>query len=258
MGFAQNPIMLTNGGSPESFKGGYFPTTHWSVVLNAGSVDGGENSAAALEKLCEAYWYPLYVFLRRKGQSKHDAQDHVQSFFGQLIQRESLQTVARSKGKFRSFLLASLNNHLATRSERARAQKRGGGQTPISFDAAEAEERYKLEPVDNRSPDTLYDRRWALTVLNRVFGRLEDEFRKKGNHVLFQRLQPYLIRDGGGETYASLAHDLGKTEEAIKKGVQRLRRRHYELFRDEIAQTVGSPEDLDEEIHYLCRIMAET
>src|SRR5206468_4010019 len=153
-------------------------------------------------------------------------------------ERRSIQGVEREKGKFRSFLLASLNYYVADERDRARAQKRGGGRPIHSFDAHEAEERYRLEPVDERSPDKLFERRWAITLLDQVLARLAQEFTATGQLELFNRLQPHLVERAGGKTYAESAREAGMTEEALKKTVQRMRRRYHQLFREEIAQTV--------------------
>ncbi len=239
----------TSGG-----KLGIFATTHWSVVLAARETDAPQ-AAAALEKLCRTYWYPLYAYLRRRGYGEHDAQDLTQGFFAHLFERDWLQRVAREKGRFRSFLLASLNYFLADQRDRASAQKRGGGRPIISFDAHEAEERYRLEPVDERSPDKLFERRWAMTLLDQVLARLAQEFSAAGKRDLFNRLQPFLVEGTGEKTYAEIAHASGMTEEALKKAVQRMRRRYHQLFREEIAQTVAGPDEVEEELRHLCAVL---
>ena len=230
-----------------------FTTTHWSVVLAARATDAPQ-AAAALEKLCRTYWYPLYAYLRRRGYGEHDAQDMTQGFFAHLLERDWLQGVAREKGRFRSFLLAALNYFLADQRDRATAQKRGGGQPVISFDAHEAEERYRLEPVDERSPDKLFEQRWAMALLDQVLARLAQEFSDAGKLELFNQLQPFLVEGTGEKTYAETARE-GMTEEALKKAVQRMRRRYHQLFREEIAQTVASPEEVEEELRHLCAVL---
>src|SRR5881628_1700770 len=160
---------LSDGPSQSGPK--VFATTHWSVVLAA--KEGDSSSVQdALEKLCRTYWYPIYAYLRRRGCGEHDAQDLTQGFFAQLLERRSIQGVEREKGKFRSFLLASLNYYVADERDRANAQKRGGGRQILSFDAQEAEQRYRLEPMDERSPDKLFEHRWAMTLLDQVLARL--------------------------------------------------------------------------------------
>jgi RNA polymerase sigma-70 factor (ECF subfamily) len=232
-----------------------FTTTHWSVVLAAGRTNE-PLSAVALETLCRTYWYPLYAYLRRRGVGEHDAQDLIQGFFAQLLERDWLHGVEQQKGRFRSFLLASLNYYLADERDRATAQKRGGGRPLISLDAQEAEERYRLEPVDDRSPDKLFERRWAMALLDQVLVRLAREFADAGKGELFKRLQPFLVAGGEAKTYAQVAVEADLSEEAFKKAVQRMRRRYQQLFRDEIAQTVASPAEVDEELQHLCEVMA--
>jgi DNA-directed RNA polymerase specialized sigma24 family protein len=232
-----------------------FTTTHWSVVLAAGRTNEPQ-SAAALETLCRTYWYPLYAYLRRRGQGEHDAQDLIQGFFAQLLERDWLDGVEQQKGRFRSFLLTSLNYYMSDERDRATAQKRGGGRALISLDAQEAEERYRLEPADDRSPDKLFERRWAMALLDRVLVRLASEFADAGKVELFKRLQPFLVAGGEATTYAQVAVEAGLSEEAFKKAVQRMRRRYHQLFRDEIAQTVASPAEVDEELQHLCEVMA--
>ena len=236
-------------------ESGVFATTHWSVVL-AARAPYAPQAAAALEKLCCTYWYPLYAYLRRCGYGEHDAQDFIQGFFAHLFERDWLQRVAREKGRFRSFLLASLNYFLADQRDRASAQKRGGGQPVISFDAHEAEECYRLEPVDERSPDKLFERRWAMTLLDQVLARLAQEFSDAGKLELFNRLQPFLVEGTGEKSYTETAREGGMTEEALKKAVQRMRRRYHELFREEISQTVASPEEVEEELRHLCAVLS--
>ncbi len=235
--------------------GGTFATTHWSVVLAAGSSDSPQ-AKAALETLCRTYWYPLYAYARRRGYGHEDAQDLTQGFLLQLLERNSFARVSPNKGRFRSFLLAGLNYFLADQRERATAQKRGGGKPVLSFDAQAAEQRYALEPVDNRSPDKLFERQWALALLDQVLIRLEREFREAGKTRLFERLREFLVAGTGEETYAEAAQGLGMSSEAFKKAVQRLRRRYYELFRQEILRTVSEPAEVEEEMRCLCAVMA--
>jgi len=234
--------------------GGVFATTHWSVVLAAGR-NNTPQAIEALEKLCRTYWYPLYAYLRRRGCSEHDAQDLTQGFFAHLLERRSIQGVEREKGKFRSFLLASLNYFLADERDRASAQKRGGGREAISLDAQEAEQRYRLETVEERSPDRLFERRWAMTLLDQVLTRLAREFTDAGKGELFDRLQPFLVEGTGDNTYGEIAQEVGTTEEALKKAVQRMRRRYHLLFREEIAQTVASPDEVEEELRHLRSVL---
>jgi RNA polymerase sigma factor (sigma-70 family) len=232
-----------------------FETTRWSVVMSAG-IRGSPGAEIALEHLCQSYWYPLYAYVRRRGFGEHDAQDLTQGFFAQLFERQALERVSPSKGKFRSFLLASLNYFLSDVRDHATAQKRGGGRTVVSFQAEAAEERYQLEPVDESSPDKLFERRWALTLLDRVLDRLNQEYTSVGKAGVFDRLSQYLVENEGMGTYADAARELGQTEEAVKKAVQRMRRRYYTLFREEITSTVSTDACVEEELRYLCSVMA--
>jgi RNA polymerase sigma-70 factor (ECF subfamily) len=241
--------------SSPSNQCGVFHTTHWSVVVAAKGTDS-PSAQAALEKLCRTYWYPLYAYLRRRGCSEHDAQDLTQGFFAQLLQRQSIQSVEREKGKFRSFLLASLSYFLADERDRATAQKRGGGREVFSLDAHEAEQRYRLEPADERSPEKMFEHRWAMTLLDQVLARLGKEFTEAGKRELFERLRTFLVEGTGEETYSKVAREVGLTEEAVKKAVQRMRGRYHQLFRDEIAQTVASPAEVDEELRHLCQVLS--
>jgi len=231
-----------------------FTTTHWSVVIAAGQSDTPQ-AVEALEKLCGTYWYPIYAYLRRRGHGEQDAQDLAQGFFAQLLERRSIQGVEREKGKFRSFLLASLNYYVADVRDRANAQKRGGGREVFSLDAQAAEERYRLEPVDERSPEKIFEYRWAMALLDQVLARLGQEFAEAGKRELFERLQAFLVEGTGDKTFAELAQEVGMTEEALKKAAQRMRRRYHQLFREEIAQTVASPAEVDEELRHLCAVL---
>ena len=231
-----------------------FATTHWSVVLSAAD-SRSATAQEALEKLCRTYWYPIYAYLRRRGCGEHDAQDLTQGFFAQLLERRSIQSVEREKGKFRSFLLASLNYYMADERDRANAQKRGGGREVLSLDVQEAEQRYRLEPVDERSPEKIFEHRWAMALLDQVLVRLGQEFAEAGKRELFERLQAFLVEGTGERTYAEVAREMGMTEEAVKKATQRIRQRYHQLFREELAQTVASPAEVDEELRHLCQVL---
>ncbi|MBM3878507.1 MAG: sigma-70 family RNA polymerase sigma factor [Verrucomicrobia bacterium] len=248
--------MRTDDPSPaHQAHGCVFATTHWSVVLAAGDRTSPQ-ATEALEKLCRTYWYPLYAYVRRRGYGHDDAQDLTQAFLFQLLQRRSFARADRSRGRLRSFLLGGLYYFLADEHERANAGKRGGRQPVLSFDALAAHERYGLEPVDQRSPDRLFERQWALTVLDRVLARLEGEFREAGKADLFQRLREFLVAGTADETYADAAAGLGMSRDAVKKAVHRLRRRYHELFCEEIAQTVADPAEVEDELRHLCAVMA--
>jgi DNA-directed RNA polymerase specialized sigma24 family protein len=233
---------------------GQFPATHWSVVLAAVRNDD-TRSHQALTQLCQVYWFPLYAFVRRHGHSPEDAQDFTQGFFAHLLERQALAEVDRAKGKFRSFLLASLRNFLTNERERGQAQKRGGGHAPIRLDAATAETRYRLEPADHASPDKVFERNWALALLEQVLGRLRAEQAAAGKGAQFERLQPTLMADPDAPAYAGLAAGLGLSEDAARMSVYRLRRRYRELLREEIAQTVSSPAETEEELRHLFAVL---
>jgi RNA polymerase sigma-70 factor (ECF subfamily) len=186
----------------------YFATTHWSVVLSAGRTSSSQ-AAAALEQLCNTYWYPLYAFVRRKGHSPHDAQDLTQAFFARLIEKNYVAQADRERGRFRTFLLTALTHFLADEWDKGRRLKRGGGREFISFDALTAEERYRLEPVDQLDAATLYERRWVTTLLDKVLARLEEEFRDSGKGKLFDGLKSSLLAEEAGFSYANWARDSG-------------------------------------------------
>jgi len=238
---------------PDPHRNGVFATTHWSVVLAARA--STPEGAAALEKLCRTYWYPLYAYVRRRGFSEHDAQDLTQGFFAQLLDRQSMQGVTKDKGRFRSFLLASINYFIADQRDGAAAQKRGGGRQVLSFDAQAAETRYRMEPVDSRTPETIFEQRWAMTLLDQVLAKLGQEFSDTGKRELFERLKTFLVEGSVDKTYAEVAREVGMTEEAVKKAVQRMRRRYHQLFREEIAQTVANSAEVDEELRHLCAVL---
>jgi len=231
-----------------------FTTTHWSVVLAAKDGQTPE-SFAALEKLCRTYWYPLYAHIRRRGYSEHDAQDLTQELFNRLLEKQFLSGLLREGGRFRSFLLTALQHFLAEHWQRSRAQKRGGGQPVISIDAQTAEERYRLEPRDERTPEKLYDYRWAMALLDQVLGRLQQEFSEAGKGELFHQLRTCMVEGATDTSYAEGAQRLGMTEEALRKAVQRLRKRYQELFRQEISQTLANPAEVEEELRHLQAVM---
>jgi RNA polymerase sigma-70 factor (ECF subfamily) len=225
-----------------------FATTHWSVVLQA----GGDSlaSSAALERLCRTYWYPLYAHVRRRGKGPEDAQDLTQEFFASLLRHESLAAVRREKGRFRTFLLASLDHFLADQYDRANAAKRGGGQPPLALDAMAAEERYAMEPRTEESPDRAFDRRWAVALMERAFERLASEQDADGA-ARYARLRPLLGREVEPGEYERLGPELGLTPNAIAATVRRWRRRLRDLALDEAAQTLASPLDAEYELRLL-------
>ena len=213
-------------------------------------------SQQALAKLCAAYWYPLYAFVRRTGKDHHQAQDMTQGFFAFLLSTEGLKTVDRAKGRFRSFLLASLNHYLSNEHDRQDALKRGGNAVTVSWDEIEAERRYAHEPSDHSSPDVLFARTWAKALVERVTSRLHSEYTDRRNTDAFVALQPFLTRDVERGEYAGIASGLGMTEGAIRTSVNRLRERFGKLLRAELAQTISDPRDLDDELRHIIQALA--
>jgi len=224
-----------------------FHTTHWSLVLRAQG--DSLNAEAALARLCHTYWYPLYAFVRRQGHSPHDAQDLTQEFFARLLAKDWLANVARERGKFRSWLLASMKHFLANEWDRAKTVKRGGRTTLVSFHDDSAEMRYRQEPADLASPEILFDRRWAHTLLDQVLARLREEQTAAGKLAQFDALKFCLT--GEKSAYADVARTLDMTEGAVKVAVHRLRDRYRTLLRAEIAETVATPEEIEDELRYL-------
>jgi RNA polymerase sigma-70 factor (ECF subfamily) len=233
----------------------WFTTTHWSIVLAAGRA-GSPEADGALEQLCRDYWYPLYAYIRRRGHSPHDAQDLVQEFFARFLGKNYLEGLNAERGKFRSFLLASLNHFLANAHDRASAAKRGGGRQLISLDENSAEERYHLEPATRLTPATIFERRWALTLLDAALRRLREEYARSGREAQFLRLKQYLEGDVGRGDYNQAAADLRSSPGAIAMAVQRLRRSYRELVRAEIARTVAEPSEVEEELKHLFAVLA--
>lgn len=227
-----------------------FATTRWSLVLEAGGgADTGDAAREALSALCRAYWYPLYAFVRRTGKSAHDSQDLTQEFFTRLVEKEWLTGVAAERGRFRSWLLAAMKHFLAKEWRDAHRGKRGGGATFAPLETCDAEDRYTHEPAEALTPDQIYDRRWALDLLERGLSRLQAESRRAGNETHFEALKFCLT----GEKVAlrEVADRLGSTEGAIKVAAHRLRERYRQVIREEIAETVDSPERVDAELHEL-------
>jgi RNA polymerase sigma factor (sigma-70 family) len=231
-----------------------FATTHWSAVQLAARHDT-TRAQQALSELCEAYWYPLYAYVRRQGTSPHDAQDLTQEFFARFLAGNYLEGVSPDQGRFRSFLLACLKHFLANEWAKARAAKRGGGLRTISFDETEAEDRYRLEPADEQSADKLFERRWAMTLLDTVLGTLREEFVRDDKERQFEKLKPTLAGSRQSQPYSELARELEMSEGAVKVAVHRFRQRYRELLRQRIGQTVSSATEVDEEIRYLFSVL---
>jgi RNA polymerase sigma factor (sigma-70 family) len=234
---------------------GQFATTHWSVILAAGDSASAQHGTA-LSKLCQTYWFPLYAYLRRRGYDSHQAEDYTQGFFAGILERKGLQRADPKYGKFRSFLLASLKNFMADERDRARAQKRGGDKKVLSLDFDAAAGRYADAYAHGLSPEKLFERAWALTVLTRAMERLRAESASSDKQRLFDCLKVYLTAEKGVVSYGRVAEKLNMTEAAIKVAVHRLRRRYRELVRDEIAQTVATEAQVDEEIQDLFAALA--
>ncbi len=233
---------------------GCFTTTHWSVVLAAGGGQSPE-ADAALEKLCRTYWYPLYSYIRRRGYTPADAEDLTQDFFAQLLRKNYPGRADRSKGRFRTFLLHALTQFLADQCERANTLKRGGGQVFVSLDEEAPEDRYRLEVPDELTPEKLFERRWAETVLERALDRLRGEFVASGKQKDYEVLRSFEPGEQGALSYAEAAVRLRVSESAVKSMIHRLRRRHGELVREEIAHTVPSAAEIDEELRYLVAVL---
>jgi DNA-directed RNA polymerase specialized sigma24 family protein len=231
--------------SPRSFV-----TTHWSVVLAAGAGVSTE-ADVALDRLCHAYWWPLYAFVRRRGYGPHDAQDLTQEFFARLLAKDFLQGVDRSKGKFRSFMLAALEHFLAKEWRRANAQKRGGQFTLVSLDDGSAETQFLQVPSADLPPEKLFEQQWALTLLAQVVSRLREEQMAAGKAELFDQLKIFLTGEKRAVAYADLALKLNTTEAALKMAVSRMRQRYGELLRAEIANTVSDPAEVEAELRAL-------
>lgn len=231
-----------------------FETTRWSLIVAAGS-DDSSAAREALATLCETYWYPLYAYVRRRGAPADEARDLTQGFLTSLLERRDLERVDQTRGRFRAFLLASLQHFLANDAARTRAQKRGGGTTrlPLTLDTAEG--RYRVEPEDTATPETLYERRWALTVIERVLARLRQDWEIGGRETDFDELKACLLGQHPAGGYAATAARLGTTEGALKTAVHRLRRQFQQALRQDIAETVSNPADIDDEIRYLVRAL---
>jgi RNA polymerase sigma factor (sigma-70 family) len=233
-----------------SCAGPDFRTTHWSMVLQAGG-DSSAGATAALETLCRNYWYPIYVYVRRQGHGAHDAQDLTQDFFAQLLRLNSLEDVAPHKGKFRTFLLASLKHFLADAWDAGNAAKRGGGQALLSLSAENADERYRLESASDLPPDVAFERRWMLTLLEQALARLREEYRAADKAAQFDGMKTFLENPTDDGEYGVVASKLGMNSGAVAVAVHRLRQRYRDLVRAEIANTVSSADELTEEMGFL-------
>jgi RNA polymerase sigma factor (sigma-70 family) len=248
------PPLTTNPSETDRPKN-YFVTTHWSVVMHAVGSDSSR-AHAALEKLCQSYWYPLYAYVRRRGHSPEDAEDLTQEFFARLLRRNWMAMADPSKGRFRSFLLMVLNRFLANEWDKVRAQKRGGGVRTVPLQLDTAETRYAHEPATTTTPEDVFERRWAVTLLDRVLASLHDDYCETGKAALFDALKPCLVGRGESQPYQQLAKSLGMSETAVKVAVHRLRERYRQRLKEEVAHTVASPSEVDSELRHLFRVLA--
>jgi RNA polymerase sigma-70 factor (ECF subfamily) len=250
---AREDKTMTNGQTMHTLPGpSQFPTTRWTLVVAAGDSHRKE-AGPALVSLCENYWYPLYAYLRRRGYSSDQAQDLTQEFFIRVLEGRYLDRAEREKGRFRSFLLTSLKFFVADEEDRQRAHKRGGGVVvPLEFSSGE--ERYQREPAHDETPERIFERRWALSVLDRVVEKLRNEFVQHGRPEHFERLKVFLLGQSDAP-YAALARDINISEGALKVAIHRLRKRYRELFRQEIADTVADPAEVESELRYLAAVL---
>ncbi len=233
--------------APNAGDAGGFQTTHWSLVLRAGH---REDRAAetALAALCERYWYPLYVYVRRRTADVNEAQDLTQEFFAWLLEKNALASACPERGRFRGFLLTAMKNFLSNQWDRAKARKRGGGVRRLSLDLDDGESRLRLEPAHELTPERLYERQWVLTLLELVMRRLQEEYQSSGKAGLFERLKGGITGDRDRPAHAAAAAELGLSEEAARQAASRLRKRYRELLREEVAHTLAEPADVDDEI----------
>lgn len=247
---------IAESGPPGTSEGSSFETTDWGLI-EAARRDDGQSARQAMTDLCASYWYPLYAFIRRKGYQADQAQDLTQGLFESLLRRDFLRAIGPEKGRFRSYLLAACKHYLSNQRDRQKAWKRGGRSVLLSFDLPDAEGRYANEPSHVMTADRLFERRWALTLLEHVLGRVHGEMACAGKSALFELLKPALLADGGRTPYAEIAAQLQMTEEAVKMAAHRVRRRYRDLVREEVARTVGPGVDVDAEIQELFTSLAD-
>jgi RNA polymerase sigma factor (sigma-70 family) len=250
---AEHPLTSPSATGESVHDAAVFATTHWSVVLEA----QGESPAAqeALEKLCRTYWRPIYGFVRRQGAGAEDAEDLTQGFFALLLERKDLNSVRKEKGRLRSYLLTSVKHFLADESRHAMALKRGKGQRLIPFDDIREGERIDVEHYDRLTADQLYERRWAFTVLEQVLARLREEYRSAGNVRFFDQMKKMLMDEPGRPSQGQVAMKFDMTENAVKQAFYRFRQRYQTLLREEIAHTVATPADIQDELRHLISVV---
>jgi RNA polymerase sigma-70 factor (ECF subfamily) len=235
---------VTDAGAPRRFE-----TTHWSIVRAAGGDDS--KARTALSSLCETYWWPLYWFARRRGASVEDAQDLTQGFLTRLIDKQEIRNADQERGRFRTFLLTAFTHYNLNEAQRDRTEKRGGGQAALSLEFETAEGRYQLEPKDARTPESIYNRRWAITVLDGALQQLRREETAAGRFVEFELIKPALLGHSPTGGYEAWAHTLGSSEGAIKVAVHRLRKRFQRVLRDAVSDTVSSESEVEDELKFL-------
>jgi len=241
---------------PNTGHGAQFAATSWTDVL-AAQRSGSPEAAAALENLCRTYWYPLYAYIRRKGYDPYKAQDLNQEFFYRLLKENYLGAVDRRRGKFRSFLLAALNHFLSNQRDHERAAKRGGGQTLISLDDTEAEDRFKLEPASDQSPEKIFERNWFLTLFEQALNRLCEEQNAAGRGDLFVELKPFIVEEAAAGEYGAVAERVQMTANAVAVTVHRWRERYKKLVYEEVMRTVADPSEIEDEIHRFFAVLEQ-
>lgn len=240
--------------SPPADPNRWFTTTHWSVVLRARD-EPSSKAKESMSVLCRTYWPPIYAYLRRDGHAPADAEDLTQGFFVHLFEQDFLSHLQHRQGKFRSFLLTFLKHYLSDVRAKARSQKRGGGQTLLSLDEVQTEERHALEPADYLTADQVFERRWAQRLMERVIARLRQEYVEAGKESLFDQLKDLNPAERGDRKYVDIGAQFGLSEAGVKSVVHRMRLRHRTLLREEIANTISSPDDVDDEIRYLIQVL---
>jgi RNA polymerase sigma factor (sigma-70 family) len=245
----------TASNDPTTGKDASFTNTRWTLIA-AARCDGSPGAAEALETLCRTYWYPLYVYVRRRGHNAQDAEDLTQAFFYHLLQRHFLESVDRQKGRFRSFLLASLNHFLSDQRDMACTQKRDGGRPLVSLDGESPGQRFHREPASDDTPEKMFDRRWALTVLEQAQTRLRHDYQAHGKAALFERLKAFLDEAGDLAQYRKEAVALGMTPGAVAVAVHRLRERYQEMILAEVSRTVSDQEEIESEYRYLREVLS--
>lgn len=245
---------MTSSQPPIESKSGAFPATRWSVVLGAAGKDG-KRATSELETLCRTYWSPIYAYVRRKGHGRHDAQDLTQAFFARVLAGGFLENADREKGRFRTYLLTSLKRFLVTEWEHSRAQKRGEGKAAVPIDTDLAERMFSADGGGSVAPDQHYEKRCAIALLDAAFEELRREFVEAGKSAKFEQLKPWLSADRGDIPYREIADSMGEDAATVRVTVHRFRKRYRELFRQQVLQTLASPEDLDDEMRFLRRAL---